>query len=733
LRPLILIIVAIWLTGLLLGLEIYKRTEKENYFIYKDRVVENSTRYELFLMKNTTLKPGEYKISFEYSAAEPVILQVVSVAEYDLESDSFRVYREKEIPAADNKKTEHGFSLEKEQMMVSVLLYSENAKIPGVTNLVIENTSECYSDARIYAVLAALSVYVAAAYAFCIVCGDRTGNKKQKIAVFIVLVTVCLLASSIYLTKATPSGHDIAFHMRRIEGLAKNIYDGNFLRRINTVFNAGYGYLNPVMYPEMFLYLPAFLVFLGMSTLGAMRIFYIAVNICTVFCSFYAFRGISRDDVAGALLSAIYTLSFYRMENVYIRGAMGESLFMAFLPLAVYALYTIMYEDRKRWLLFALSVSAIIQSHILGTLFTVIILGCEFIVFALDLIIRKKFRAVVVLECVKSVIFTVLINFWFIIPFMYYYFTQKFMMFDKSVQMERFFQQLIPLESMFSLTLIKTNIVENMGILVMLALIGACYGCIDVWVRNKERRYIIPLFCTVFILGLACTDVFPWKVLSEISVVSAFMNTIQFSFRFYGVFICGICMVIALAYNGWLGSKGKYIALAAVIAVGCFSTYDFYRHSGVNKKNARYEAYYYDAPNEYLMPDAVLANEIGNPKKVHSTDNILIKDYSKDGDKITICIEKTGTEQGLVKLPLFYYYGYGAQTQTGERINLVSGENGCLTCVVNSPGVNIINVQFRNDRKIFIYPLAVSFLFVIGFIVFICYDKFRKMKKFEEQ
>ena len=68
--------------------------------------------------------------------------------------------------------------------------------------------------------------------------------------------------------------------------------------RIQPGWLDGYGYVVSVFYGDIFMYFPAFLRVVGFSLEEAYKTYLGIVNIATVFISFYAFKKITRDDVA---------------------------------------------------------------------------------------------------------------------------------------------------------------------------------------------------------------------------------------------------------------------------------------------------------------------------------------------------------------------------------------------------------------------------------------------------
>ena len=98
------------------------------------------------------------------------------------------------------------------------------------------------------------------------------------------------------------------------------------------------GYPFSLMYSDVFLYPAAVLRILGFSLQTSYKVYVASITVATVGITFYALRKMFRSDCAALLGTALYTLSFYRLTNVFVRAAVGEYTAMAFLPLVVYGL-----------------------------------------------------------------------------------------------------------------------------------------------------------------------------------------------------------------------------------------------------------------------------------------------------------------------------------------------------------------------------------------------------------
>lgn len=92
------------------------------------------------------------------------------------------------------------------------------------------------------------------------------------------------------------AGHDTAFHLLRIEGIAEYIVEGQIPSFIHPVYGRGYGYATGIFYPQLFFYIPAIFRVAGMSIVNAMKIYAAVINILTVLISFFSFRKLFGDD-----------------------------------------------------------------------------------------------------------------------------------------------------------------------------------------------------------------------------------------------------------------------------------------------------------------------------------------------------------------------------------------------------------------------------------------------------
>src|SRR5699024_10972834 len=202
---------------------------------------------------------------------------------------------------------------------------------------------------------------------------DTKEGRQQRWIALILTGTVVMLC--LPLTKdslISPNLQDLDYHLARIVGMKSALREGQFPIRIHSCLNWGFGYASPMFYPELFLYPSAILHAIGLPLMQSYKAFVILMNIMTVLISYWAIKRMFQSRYIGLLGSMMYSLAYYRLVNVYLRAAVGESMAMAFFPLIVYGLYRIYTMDTKEtsyrfvWIVSALGYSGLIQSHIIS-------------------------------------------------------------------------------------------------------------------------------------------------------------------------------------------------------------------------------------------------------------------------------------------------------------------------------------------------------------------------------
>lgn len=236
-----------------------------------------------------------------------------------------------------------------------------------------------------------------------------------------VLCAVAVLTCAPAMTNSGAlQGADWSFHLSRIEGIAQGLREGQFPVRVYSIAKDGYGYAPSLFYGELLLYFPAVLRLLGMSVQGAYHTYLLALQLLTAGIAFFSLRQIFRHNKTALVGSVLYMLSTYHLYKIYWLSAVGEYTAMAFLPLIPAALYELYGErplTRKR---LRRACAELVAAF--GMLLQVHLLSLEMAVLATAVFclmrFRRTFSKAVFFTWLKAAVLTVLLNLWFLVPFL---------------------------------------------------------------------------------------------------------------------------------------------------------------------------------------------------------------------------------------------------------------------------------------------------------------------------
>jgi len=175
----------------------------------------------------------------------------------------------------------------------------------------------------------------------------RLTRRNMAPALFIGLAV--LLSCSMSLKSTFNYGHDGAYHLARLQNLADGLKSGQFPVRMGGFSFNGYGAITSVFYPDVFLYPFALMLLGGASAAYVGNVLLAALNIGAAAGMYAAAKRLFQNRWAATCASVLYTLSAYRVMDVYTRVAVGEAMAMAFFPLFIVGLYEVLFGDAKCW------------------------------------------------------------------------------------------------------------------------------------------------------------------------------------------------------------------------------------------------------------------------------------------------------------------------------------------------------------------------------------------------
>ena len=573
---------------------------------------------------------------------------------------------------------------------------------------------------------------------------DRDKRSRSDTMVFLI-ISAMGLAASIPLLRGYGFGGDLKFHMDRMFGIIdwmKNISWYEPGERISATSNNGMGYPWGIFYPQFFLYLPAFAIRLGCSVERSYQVFILLVNCVTAWSAYYAFSKLTsmwredskfvsmqRDNLkinpvdVGILGSMFYTFSIYRMVNLYSRGAVGELLAYAFLPLLFYALTEVVYGDLKKWPILALSMSCIIQSHILTTSMCCYF-GILFIIPGIVRIFREHGRLFAI---IKAVVITLIVNMWSLVPII------RCLSLPVNVLTESDKSTISTFTGSISY-LLRTYVTSDsdqlfMSIGSVIVIFSVVFLVYAFSVRKScagDHGTAIGIW--FFICGMAalflCSKYCPWDYLETLS----FVPNIQFAWRnlsFALVFLCypaalGMSFVIRWVSGRLKGISG--IAILCIMAALCL-------FSGIS-----YMAMICSTTNTSTKDDVAFMNEadymycfVGidhcDKSSITCSDNTVMKVSGltlRDRQvRLRASVSISGTGQNLkVQLPVYYFPGYHLKDGEGNEIPIQMAGDGRIE-YVPSAGTTEIILYYQEFRQWYIADICSLVSVVLILIIFI--------------
>ena len=634
---------------------------------------------------------GKYEVMVDYDGAEKADVRVVS-AGYQAFIENGEVHEEMGEEDGGLEQLSFGFNLT--DSTPDIYLASENPEdIIGVT--VHKAGAGVFSaDLCAYAVLigAVLTVLLALSW-------DQTGRGRQNRRDAMILVCAAAFACMPLLWRGVFDGHDLLFHLNRIEGIASGLRNGQFPVRIHSSTLLGYGYAAPEFYPELFLYVPAVLRNLGVSLSASVRVFEACINLATALACYLCVRSLMHSRRAAVGAGVLYTLCVYRLVNLYTRATLGESLAMIFFPVVLLGLYEVLRRDEKRWPLLVLGMTGVCMSHLLSTLFCAAFCALAALLSVKKLFAEKKRMLSILLAAGV----TVLCGLWFYVPMMQY--TADGI--STSVVLNAAENVHVPGSFLVGFAGdagadAPEDFAYTIGVVPGLAMLLGCALLLvrryaagrEAFKAENDRLSLALLGLGAFALLLS-TDFFPWAFLCSLrKPFSTFFMQMQFPWRF--VSIAAPMLSVSAAWGYLREEKDAKIGMAALIALCVvFSGYTMQtmvqqeaplqKETYTDTRIEQFEYTYLGTEKSALKVGDVRANPEGTCE---------VETFEKRGTDITVSV-KTGGVCTYLEVPRLYYPGYRAEMD-GQTRTAVRGTNNMVR-IYGTPegGEGVLHVWYQ--------------------------------------
>lgn len=371
------------------------------------------------------------------------------------------------------------------------------------------------------------------------------------------LIITCLVLLP-YFDSVIYRGHDLQFHLSRIDGNFTCFQDHQFPIAIYPEKNFGYGYAAPLFYSDLFLIIPSALVHLFHIPLVVMFkitvfIFCYLTNLGMMLVSDSFFH---RKD-ASVLSAFLLTSCNYYMTDVYIRGALGEIIAFSLLPPLAYIGYRFLYLEEDHWLALGIIFALIAHCHLISVVLAAAVFGTLMILNIRTFLRNKK----MIISFLKAFAIGLGMTIGYFLPLLEQYVSQDLKVHHIDPTMLETYR--VPIQmiwqdffSEFSLTwateegINAADKAKAFGTLLTILPLGYLFA--------EKKKPLTHCMILWGILVLASSDVIPLYKLT-------FLNFLQYPSRLYMPASIFAVILIAYIYVHLNRNAGKVLAAVCVL------------------------------------------------------------------------------------------------------------------------------------------------------------------------
>lgn len=522
----------------------------------------------------------------------------------------------------------------------------------------------------------------------------RSGKRlsQEKLVDYAVILGVALLATTPMMQTYLYNADDLCYHLARLEGLKDGILDGQVIP-VNILPEGlqNNGYMN-AMYPYLFLYIGAFMRLCGVSLAFSYKTLIFLSNLGSAVCAYVAVKSMVKSRRSVILSVVLYTLMPYRFTNIFSRGDLGETLALVFWPMVIAGLYHIVMGDRKKWHYLVIGFTGALQSHILSVAYVAAVCVITALLYCVRIARERRYT-----ELLKAAGLTVLLNAWYVVPFLYYYFKENL---DKDVlRWSGYFEQSINLSNMTQTLSLYNKQYFSLG----LALLG-CLGIGIVYLLCERRGkvsgadgFMLYLLTLGGIFVFLATGYFPSRALMKNAFFENIATMLQFPWRFLGpasacflfVGAAGLARSELLKpYRNLIFAMLVSLNLLVIVSVPADNNHVPYKNAesaaskGHETKLGASVGLFY--PHEWRLMGATEDRLIGSVV-ISDISSVSVYDFRKEGTKAAVSYIAR-SDDAYIELPVQNYLGYRAVNELGQPVRIEQGNGGRMRIFVDGDG-----------------------------------------------
>lgn len=528
-------------------------------------------------------------------------------------------------------------------------------------------------------------------------------------------------------------GDDSAYHYLRIEAIYDKLKTHDFFNGgIDYRYCNGAGYASASAYPDLFLYIPAFFRLMGVNIPTSMFIFVFLCSTASFLNMFLLVEKTTGSTTGGTIAGILYILSFYRMDNIYFRFALGEVEAYIFWPVVLLGLYDFIFKDFKKPYILCIGLSGMLMSHLISAAEALGV--CVLVTLIFLPRILKKPKKLIVLALAAVCTLAVTAYFW--IPLIEFLFSGEFVVSHPLWKSE---DCTVKITDMF-----RDSKITGSGLLffalwiprVFITRRSPVYQNMKNEDENKDddkKPALLSCADAFMILGLIIcflmTDKAPWKILRYA------LNFMQFPWRMYAV--AGTLMIFSGAvYLTELlkHTNGKNAGILAVLVISVIGAvvhmepYEIGRSNEISDDCFREGRSFYVGIGEWYPCKAkenIDAVQYYSDKLIANNGTEMA--FERNNGTLTFEFEDENIQYADV--PYISYKGYKATDSAGKELKQEMNDHGMIRVDLSGAAHGKITVKhYLTPVRIFAYILTAVSIFALAFFAVIKAKKSKKTK-----
>ncbi|MCR5302637.1 MAG: hypothetical protein K6E49_09395 [Lachnospiraceae bacterium] len=529
-------------------------------------------------------------------------------------------------------------------------------------------------------------------------------RKRENRITLILFVITMVVATAPLISRYCINGHDLDYHLLRIESLKEGILIGRPFLKVNTLFFGDAGYASSMFYSDLFMHIPALLRVCHVSIAKSFHIYTAMIFILTYISTFYCVWRMSRSKFAGTAAAVLLTLCPYHMDDMLVRTACGEYTAFMFIPFAIYGIYNVVFEEMDKPYLLGFAFAALAVVHPATCVMTACLCIAVFAVYIKRFIKNPR---LIVKVCVV-ILLAALVSSYQWLPMMEQFASARFYVSDNWTDL---------LDSAVPFSQLASSTFPCVGT-VLFALI------VPRFFLSKKEHPILGftdlLTALAIILAVGATNIMPWER------VARFFGFLQFPWRLFILTSTLLAVTDAIVLKLFVDRFGEEqrilaadIALIVLTVISSGLAITHHNENSMGYYDYSDDFFSYKPYTENVVAGEWLPFEVKDPKAlVGQSDTMLFDDasncdFTRHRGKVTAQI--TGRHE-YVDVPFVYYKGYSAtiKDSSGNITELSvsgEGENGlCRVELGQATGELTVNYTGTMLQHI---SLIVSALFLI--------------------